>query len=182
MAQEILDNFDEYINKTVAGKSDAEVEAELKRVELEQKKLELEYRQADLIVKRDEAERIKGRRAAALDTNRQKMLSLRNFIANREAAQNRCNHRKGGVDARAFLEGQGTSAMYAINKHKLPNGGYMVICARCGKEWHPADKYHVEGGIVTPKPATPGWEVAVNWPSDNTPSTSSTFTFEKTEA
>jgi hypothetical protein len=182
MATEPLDNFEQYINETVAGKSDAEVEKELKRVELEQKKLELEYRQADLIVKRDEAERIKGRRQAALDQNRAKMLSLRNFIANREAAQTRCNHRKGGVDARAFLEGQGTSAMYCVNKHKLPNGNYMVICQRCGKEWHPADKWFVVDGVNVPKPATPGWAEAINFPTDNTPSTSGTFQFEKTEA
>jgi hypothetical protein len=181
MSDPLDKDFEQYISETVAGKSNAEVEAELKRVELEQKKLELEYRQADLIVKRDEAERIKGKRAQAIETNRAKMLSLRNFIANREAAQNRCNHRKGGVDARAFLEGQGTSAMYCVNKHKLPSGGYMVICSRCGKEWMPADRWNVEGGVNVPKPATPGWEIAVNWPTDNTPSTSSTFQFEKTE-
>jgi hypothetical protein len=174
-----LENFDQYINETVAGKSNAEVEAELKRVELEQKKLELEYRQADLIVKREEAEHIKGKRAAALETNRAKMLSLLNFVRNREAQQKRCNHRKGGVDARAFLEGQGTSAMYCVNKHKLPNGGYMVICERCNKEWHPADKWNVVDGVNVPKPATPGWEEAINFPTDNTPSTSGTFTFEK---
>ena len=188
-----LENFDnlspeEFINQKVAGKSDAEVEVELKKLELELKKQELaakqqqlEYMKFDLIVKKDEAGKIEGRRTAQIEINKQKMQSLLNFMAQRKAQQEICNHRKGGLDAQALIQGQGQSPLYCIIRHKLPNGGYMGICSRCGKEWMPAYKSHVdERGNVITVPASEGWAQMMTWPTDNTASTSTTFFFEKT--
>lgn len=83
----------------------------------------------------------------------------------REATQNKCNHRKGG-DIHDLT--QGNSDKYAVIKHELPTGGLLVICQRCGKEWHPYNKF-------TGAAPTPGWEVAVNFYTDNVSSGSSSF-------
>lgn len=164
--------FDDFINEKAAGKSDAEVAAELKALELEEKRLDLE-------LKREAVALHRGRRQAQLEATQQKMQSLRNFIAQRAAQQAKCNHRKGGIGPEALINGEGSSPMYCVIKHRLPSGNYFVICSRCGKEWHPAEPYNVEGGRVVAKDATPGWEEAVRYPTDNTPSVSSTFFFKE---
>lgn len=173
-----LDQFDEYINSTVAGKSDAEVDAELKRLELQQRAQEVEYKKYDIELKKEEFKKLQGKRQEVLETTKQKMASLRNFIANREATQARCNHRKGGTGQEAIIHGQGSSAMYCVIKHRLPNATYMVLCQRCNKEWH--DAQGPWNGYPETKPATKGFKEALNFPTDNTSSVSSTFTFQKT--
>jgi len=177
---------EQFINEKVAGKSDSEVQVELLKLELDLKKQELaakqqqlEYMKYDLIVKKDDADKIMGRRTAQIEANRQKMDSLLTFMRNREAQQNHCNHRKGGIDAQSLIYGEGTSDKYCVIKHGLPNGNFFVICSRCNKEWHPARPYNVEGGALRPLPATPGWAEAVAWPTDNTASASSRFVYEK---
>lgn len=85
-----------------------------------------------------------------------------------------CEHKKGGnltpnresvenaaIDDRALLHGD--SKMYALIKHELPTGRWMVVCQRCNKIWYSIDP-------VTDEPATPGFEEAFNFPTDNTPS------------
>lgn len=172
-------NEDQFINEEVAGLSNTELEAKLKRLELLQRQQELEYRQYDIELKKEEFAKLKGAKAQALEMTRQKNTSLRNFIAQREAQQAKCNHRKGGIGPEALINGQGSSAMYSIAKHRLPMGDFFVICTRCGKEWMPPMPFNVEGGELRPKAATPGWNEAVTWPTDNTPSVSSTFLFRK---
>lgn len=185
---------DEFINEKVAGKSDSEIRVELLKLELEMKKQELElrreqledmkldreYKKFDRIVKEDEAKKIQGIRVAQFEANAQKMDSLITFMRNREAQQNHCNHRKGGIDAQALIHGEGTSDKYCVVKHGLPNGNFFVICTRCNKEWHPARPYNVEGGVLRPLPPTPGWAEAVAFPTDNTASASSRFVYDKT--
>jgi hypothetical protein len=113
------------------------------------------------------------------------------FLANIERIQSNCNHRKGGHAGHArshnlnFLYEGNASApylrdefgfmnydyrvpIYAVIKHRLPIGGILVLCQRCGKEWHPADP-------VTGKPATKGWEQAVTFNTDNKTSASVQF-------
>lgn len=199
MSEENLDlnalTPDEFINEKVAGKSDSEVKLELAKLEIEMKKQELElkqqeiedmkldreYKKFDRVVREEEARIIQGRRVAQLEANHDKMESLLTFMRNREAQQNHCNHRKGGIDAQSLIYGEGTSDKYAVIKHGLPNGNFFVICSRCGKEWHPARPYNVEGGRLRPLPATPGWAEAVAYPTDNTASASSRFVYERTE-
>jgi hypothetical protein len=149
-------------------KTNADVLAELSALELEEKQLDLE-------IKRESVARIRAQRSAKLEEARAKMIATKQFLAQRAANQENCNHRKGGIGAEAVMRGQGTDAMYSVIKHKLPCNRYFVLCARCGKEWHPAQPLF---GIK----ATPGYDEALRFPSDNTPSGSSTFMFERTEA
>jgi hypothetical protein len=97
-------------------------------------------------------------------------------MAQRNAQQESCNHLKGGTGAEAFLRGMGDSPYFAVIKHKLPSGRSMVLCQRCGKEWHPADKF--DSSIKE----TPGYSQALSWPTNNSASGSSTFLFEGAEA
>lgn len=144
--------------------------------------LDLEMKMLDLELKRDQVANIKSKRAAALETARAKRLATLQFLANREANQKRCNHRKGGRGPDAIMRGQGSDAEFAIIKHRLPIGEYMVLCQRCGKEWHPANKWNSENGVLHPLPATEGWAEAMNMNTDNSASASSDFRFEKVDA
>ena len=46
-----------------------------------------------------------------------------------------CSHRKGGyVSDRGIFE-RGTDDQYAVLKHQLPFGDWMIRCLRCGKKW-----------------------------------------------
>lgn len=148
-------------------KTNAQVVSELAELEMEEKRLDLE-------IKREQVSKIRSQRAAKLEEARAKLIATKQFLAQREANQANCNHRKGGIGAEAVMRGQGTDAMYAVFKHKLPCNRYFVLCSRCGKEWHPAQPLF---GIK----ATPGYDEAIRFPSDNTPSGSSTFMFERTD-
>jgi hypothetical protein len=134
--------------------------------------LDAELKMLDLELKRDQVAKIK----AALDTKRERARSaqtaIKQYLAQREAQQRACNHLKGGTGAEAFLRGQGDSPYYAVIKHKLPCNKYMVLCQRCGKEWHPAQPVF---GIE----ATPGYEQAISFNTNNTASGSTAFFFEK---
>lgn len=141
--------------------------------------LDLEMKQLDIELKRDQVASIKAKRNAALEIARTKYIATMQFLANREANQKRCNHRKGGRGPDAVMRGQGSAAEYAIIHHGLPNGGLMALCQRCNKEWHPANRWNTEGGVLKPIPATEGWEWAIGVNTDNSPSRSSTFLFEK---
>ncbi len=79
------------------------------------------------------------------------------------------------------MRGQGDDANRSVIHHVLPAGGIMVLCQRCLKEWHPANKWNTENGEQRSLPATPGWEDAVQWNTDNSPSGSSRFVFERAE-
>jgi hypothetical protein len=108
------------------------------------------------------------------------MESLKAFMRNRALQQDHCNHRKGGIDATALIQGRGDSDKFCIVKHGLPNGDFFIICTRCNKEWHPERPYNVEGGVRRPLPATPGWAAMVVATTDNTSSASSMFIFRET--
>ena len=162
------------LKSVLQNKTNADVLAELSALELEEKQLDLE-------IKRETVSKIRAQRQAKLDEARAKMIATKQFLAQREANQANCNHRKGGRGADAVMRGQGDDSMYSVVKHKLPAGSHFVLCQRCGKEWHPANKWNIEGGKIVPIPATPGWAEAMQWPTDNSMSASSTFLFEKVE-
>jgi len=140
--------------------------AEAARIDAEMKALDLE-------LKRDQVAKIR----AAVNQKREDALSrsiaIKQYMAQRDAQQENCNHLKGGVGAEAFLRGLGDSPYYAIIKHKLPCNKYMVLCQRCGKEWHPAQPLF---GIAE----TPGYQQALAYNTNNTASGSSTFLYERT--
>jgi hypothetical protein len=158
----------EQFKQDLASKTNVEVSNELAALELEEKQLDLE-------IKRETVAKIRAQRNAKLDEARAKMIATKQFLAQREANQANCNHRKGGIGAEAVMRGQGTDAMYAVIKHKLPNGRYFVLCQRCGKEWHP-------GFPLLGEKETAGYREALNFATDNSPSGSSTFIFERTES
>jgi hypothetical protein len=152
----------------LASQTNADVVTQLAALELEEKQLDLE-------IKREQVAKIKSQRNAKLDENRAKQIATKQFLANREANQEHCNHRKGGSGAGAVINGEGTDQNYAVIKHKMPNGTYSIFCQRCGREWHaPFPKLGIEG--------SKDYRWALNLPSDNVPSGSSTFLFERTEA
>jgi hypothetical protein len=147
-------------------KTDAEIRDQLSALQREANELDLE-------IKRESVAKIRAERANKLQAAQMRASSTKNFLAKREAQQNRCNHRKGGRGAGDVVSGHGNAAEYAVIKHRLPNGKFFVLCQRCGKEWHPG---HVVGGIVLAV-ETPGYAEALNFPTDNTASGSSTFNF-----
>jgi hypothetical protein len=161
MKKDNLSNFE----NTLEAKTNAEVAAELTALELEEKQLDLE-------IKRETVAKIRAQRQTKLDEGRAKIAATIQFLAQRNANQENCNHRKGGIGAESVMHGQGTSAMYAVAKFKKPNGGYMVLCMGCGKEFH-------QGHELLGEKETPGFASAIQWPTDNTGGGASTFLFEK---
>lgn len=160
-------------------KTNAQLIDELAALEVEQKRQEIEYRKMDMIVKKDQVAKIKAEYDSKLEAFRMKNQSTLNLLAQRASQQANCNHRKGGRGAEGVMRGQGDDAMYAVIKHKMPINDFMVLCTRCGKEWQPANRWNTENGKLVPLAATPGWAEAVQWPTDNSPSGSGIFTFEK---
>jgi len=161
---ETLDAF----SKNLETKTNAQLAEDLLATDREMKELDLE-------IKREQVAKIKAARSAKLEEARSKNLAVLQFLAQREAIFKNCNHRKGGIGAESVMRGQGTDAMFAVAKHKLPNGRYFVLCMRCGHEWHP-------GFPLLGQKETPGYQEAINYPTDNSPSGSSTFLFERTDA
>jgi hypothetical protein len=149
-------------------KTNSQLVDELARLEAEEKQLDLE-------IKRETVAKIRGARQAKLDDARSKLIATMQFLAQRKAVQDRCNHRKGGIGHQMVMQGQGTDAMFAVFKHRKPNGTWMVLCARCGKEWH--QPFLVQGYVV--EAGTEGWQEALNYPTDNSPSGSAIFSYQK---
>lgn len=176
-------NLDAMQNKTNTELVDeiAALDLEAKRIELAYRKQEMAWRAKDMIVKDEEIANITSKKNAAIEQARSKQLATMQFLANREANQKRCNHRKGGRGPDAVMRGMGDDAMSSVIFHKMPDGSMFVLCQRCGKEWYGARKWNTEHGLLKPLPPTEGWENAVQLATDNSPSGSSTFLFEKVE-
>jgi hypothetical protein len=155
------------------------LEMEYKRQEMEYRRQEMEFRKVDIELKKEEHSKLLGARAAKMQLALDKKMATLQFLAARKASQDRCNHRKGGMGADAVMRGMGQDGAYAVIKHRLPHREFMVLCQRCGKEWHPANKWNVENGEIKPLPASEGWAEAMNYPSDNSPSASSDFAFQE---
>jgi hypothetical protein len=155
----------------------AETNAQLEERE---RALQLEERELDLEIKRHTVAQIRAVKQAILDKNRAQQQAISQFLANRRAVQANCNHRKGGVGHEAVIRGAGTSAMYAVIKHRLPCGKFFVLCQRCGKEWFPELTALQNAGV--PRKATKGYWDAMQFQTNNSESGSSQFTFSQIEA
>lgn len=139
------------------------MEAEIKRLELEEKSEQLQDRKRKKQAKREEFEA--------------KNRELLNQLARIAAKQRNCTHRKGGMGQGVGHPepiSPGDSDVYAVIKHQLPNGDWLVMCQRCGAEWMPQDKWSgrpasVIGGIT--------YKEALQFRTDNTPSKSCVFNF-----
>ena len=164
------DEFDlNALHADLTTKTDVQIKEQLSALQREANELDLE-------IKREQVAKIRSERASKLSQVQQRNNATKSFLAQREAQQNRCNHRKGGRGAGDVIEGKGNAAEYAVIKHRLPHGAYFVLCLRCSKEWHP-DTTRIGG-----TPETPGYAEALNFPTDNTASGSSTFNFAHTSA
>jgi hypothetical protein len=152
--------------ETFEGKTNRELTDETVRLDNEMKALDIE-------LKRDQVSKIRAQIEMKRENARTRNQSIRQYLAQRDAQQSNCNHLKGGMGADSFLRGQGDSPYYAVIKHKLPSGRYMVLCQRCGKEWHPADKFDKS------VKETPGYQQALAFNTNNSASGSSTFLFER---
>jgi len=156
----------EFDSKTVAelSQEERELDVKLKRLELQERLEKSEAKQAKIAEKKREFEA--------------KMKAISYDLARKRAMQRGCSHRKGG-QIQAGSKGQlplegGDSDMFAVIKHQLPSGDWMIQCQRCGAEWLPADRFtgrpaSIIGGIT--------YRQALAFRSDNTPSKSCVFNF-----
>lgn len=142
--------------------------------EMTEQEIRAERAKLDLIKSRLELAKLRRDNKVALD----KELELAQRAANEgknfeelrrrdELIQSRCNHRKGGMDNRASQK-QGDSNFYSVVHHSGTFGGTIVLCTRCNKLWLANDPQH--GGK-----ATPGYNEALRFPTDNQPSSSVVF-------
>ncbi len=148
-----------------------------KNLELEQERIRIdnEMRELDLEIKREQVKTIRAAKQAAFDRAAGQKAAIDQFMAQRRLRQAQCVHRKGGVGADAVIRGQGQSSMYCVVKHLLPAGNYLVLCQRCGREWHGPLTALQNGGVA--KPATKGYFTAIQYATNNTQSGSSRFDF-----
>lgn len=143
--------------------ADTMTDAQLDRL---YKRLEFKLKRAELGLKIDEAARHKASRDQKIEEFKSKMQSLKDFLRQREATQSTCNHRKGARGVEGVMRRQGTDPNYSIIRHQLPDGSFFVLCQNCHKEW---TKTHPDYRLA-----------AFDWPTDNSPSGSTRFLFERT--
>jgi hypothetical protein len=162
--------------KTVTQKEIEALQLETAKLDFEAKQLEIKERKANL---QDMEERL-AERDLKRETKRQKSLTngqtLMQLAANDNAAQKRCNHRKGGDGAHAVVAGQGQDSQYAVLKHIFANGDMWVRCLRCAKTWKPPVKesYADEAQFLR---AVVEYETAVNFTTRNVTSGAVQFRF-----
>ena len=152
------------------------LELETKKLEHEAKRLEVLERQANV---QDLQERL-AERELKRDLKRQRSKTngetLKQLQRNDEAAQKRCNHRKGGNGAQGVVGGQGDDSQYAVIKHTFANGDMWVRCLRCGKTWKPAVRSNYDSDAAYLK-VVAEYETAVNFQTRNVPSAAVQFRF-----
>lgn len=112
------------------GMSVKDMDIEIKRLQLEAQKLELLELQDRIDERKLKKENIKLRSL----TNGQ---TLKQLAVADEAAQLRCNHRKGGNGQDGIVGGQGDDSQHSVIKHTFCSGDTWVRCTRCGKTWKP---------------------------------------------
>ena len=86
------------IDAELSSKTNSQLQEDLAAVDLEMKQLDLELKREQVAVNR-------AKRATQLELARTKRLSTLQFLANREANQKRCNHRKGARSPDAVMPG-----------------------------------------------------------------------------
>lgn len=164
-------------------KEETKVSKEIESLDLEAKKLELQAKQLEILERQANLQDVQERlaeRELKRENKRQRSLTngqtLKQLAANDNAAQKRCNHRKGGNGAQGVVAGQGDDSQYAVLKHTFANGDMWVRCLRCGKTWKPPikDDFKDEASFLK---AVVEYETAVNFQTRNVPSGSVTFRF-----
>jgi hypothetical protein len=172
----------------VAKAAEAQVEAEhkerMRKLEMEAKELEILERQVNL---QDAKDRIAERQMKREQVNlmsRTNGASLKDTATREAQIQSRCNHRKGGEGIAAIQFGMGVSPNYAVIKHTMLTSDMWIRCQRCGKTWKPPIRKDYELGGDREKEGIDGYtkalveyETARNFNTNNTPSSSQTFSW-----
>lgn len=141
--------------------------------------IELESKEAQLDLMQHQNAQFKMKQSEVKDRYTSRGRELKKTQRDQEIQQNNCTHRKGGRGAEGFLKG-GTDAQYAVIRHLLPWNEWFQRCQRCGKTWKPphrVDYPETPQGHKDYETALNEYKTALNWPSDNIPSTSITFQF-----
>lgn len=157
----------------MAGKNDAELdrlEVEERQVDLKRKALQAEREELELEVLRDQVAKLHAQKEQKKMSHAQVETALQDFQVQQERGFAECNHRKGGKNLEG-ARGRGTDDKYAVIRHQLPFGQWMVLCTRCHKVWLPPDIAERMGR----KPDPDGYKEALEWNTDNEPSGSSLF-------
>jgi hypothetical protein len=177
-------NANKYVRKRIVNMSDKKTNEELDaqfgdqtniQLEKQYSDIERELRLMDLELKREAVKQLRQAKQAEIDKAAAQQAAISQFLVQRRLRQANCSHRKGGSGADAVIRGQGTSAMSCVIKHLLPAGNYLVLCQRCGREWHGPLSALQNGG--TARPATKGYFAALQLTTNNTSSGSSRFDF-----
>ena len=156
-------------------------EEKLRQIALEKEVLLLELAKEDLQDKKEarneRANKLENR--ASNYKTRGEALKANNNKTDQD--QNRCNHRKGGQGLQGVVGGKGDSTYYAVIKHTFCHNDTWVCCLRCGKTWKPPlerifktkELYHL---------AVEQYQMALDYPTLNAPSSSSQFRFSDSGA
>lgn len=127
------------------------IKEELEALRLEKEKLELE-------ALREQVEKSRREKEAKRLASEQQERAIKESQRQEELRQKICNHRKGGMGLEGMVAGNDTN--YAVIKHQLPTGEFVVLCTRCCKLWNKKDS---------------DFQAALAFPTDNQPSGSTLF-------
>lgn len=147
-----------------------EASREVEQLSLEERKAELEFKQLQIKLMKHQLAEIESKEKQKQLSHEQVESGLKDFQAQQERGFAECNHRKGGKNLEG-ARGRGTDDKYAIIRHQLPFGQWMVLCTRCHKVWLPPEIAERMGQ----KPDSEAYKAAMEWNTDNEPSGSSLF-------
>lgn len=140
-------------------------------------RLELEMLQLEEL--RESSAKRQSLRAQKKQSREATEASLEDSRLQQKIREDACPHRKGGKDMEGLFVGN--SGDHSVIKHTLPQGGVMVLCQRCMKEWHRPSPTMIDestGERITPaayKLALVEYQKALNLPTDNVPSGTQLF-------
>jgi hypothetical protein len=133
----------------------------------EKEELELEKLRAEVMQMRATNEQ---RREARKDQE----LAFRDAEQKAANLSRNCNHKKGGRDYASTAK-RGDGDNYSIIPHTMPLGETIILCTRCLFIWKPgtSEKFMPDGR--TPNPTGIPYQIALRFPTDNSPSGSVLF-------
>jgi len=150
---------------------------EMQRREVLLRNIELQLNSQDL---KDRVDDRKNKKAQIEDRYKSRGHELRKMAADGKKHQDGCSHRKRGRGVEGLQRG-GDAPEFAVIRHLLPWNEWYQRCQRCGKTWKPPhlEDYpdNAEGKAAFEQDKT-DYKLALAWPTDNTPSTGITFSWD----
>ncbi|HVO91791.1 MAG TPA: hypothetical protein VMT22_03070 [Terriglobales bacterium] len=150
----------------------SKVQEQIDLMQLEKAKIELEMAQLSLEDLKYRVEKERARRHQLALAHKAQQDSLDDFNEKVKQQQAYCKHRKGGKNLEGILKGHDSN--YSVIQNTYPWGETVVMCTRCCKEWREGVPF-----ANPPIPRTPGFETAIEWPTDNEPSGTQLFLIQK---